>query len=108
MDAGASDKWSNSPDQEAWQTLVKASEGAAAESYRARLTEHLGHLMCRPRFADGAVAAGIARRAMRPGFKGDTPALYERLNAFSCPASKTVGPAIMRDLGASADAAKAQ
>ncbi len=50
-------------------------------------------LMCRPRYASGAVAAGVARRAMADGFKGDMPAIYDKLRAPDCPASAAIEPA---------------
>ena len=63
--------WSASADGQAWGALLRASEAAMADGYRTRLAEHLGRLACRSRFADGAVAAGVARRASGPSFKGD-------------------------------------
>ena len=74
-----------------------------AEGYRLRLTDFLSRLMCRSRFANGAVATGVARRSMAQGFKGDMPAIHDRLKAADCPASATVGPRMMRELGAAAD-----
>jgi hypothetical protein len=64
--------------------------------------------MCRPRYAGGAVAAGVARRAMADGFKGDMPAIYDRLRAPDCAASSTVGARLLRDLATAADAARGQ
>jgi hypothetical protein len=52
------------------------------------------------------VAAGIARRAGAPGFKGDAAALYDRIKGAECPASASIPPSIMRDLAAAADAAR--
>ncbi|MET0194226.1 MAG: hypothetical protein ABW200_12755, partial [Hyphomicrobiaceae bacterium] len=83
-------------------------EAAMAEGYRLRLTDFLSRLMCRSRFANGAVATGVARRSMGQGFKGDMPAIYDRLKAADCPASATVGPRMMRELGAAADLARGQ
>ena len=40
---------------------------------------------------------------MAQGFKGDMPAIHDRLKAADCPASATVGPRMMRELGAAAD-----
>jgi hypothetical protein len=65
-------------------------------------------LMCRSRFANGAVATGVARRAMAPGFKGDMPAIHDKLKAADCPASAAISPRVMRDLAVAADAAKGQ
>ena len=92
----------------AWQGLAKASETAIADGYKGRLTEYLARLMCRPRFADGAVAAGVARRAMAPGFKGDMPALYDRLRGTDCAATAAMSPRLLRELATAADAARGQ
>src|SRR5262249_2539758 len=63
-DGAQNGAWASSPDQQLWQALAKAAEGTGADDYRGRLTEYLARLVCRARFADGAVAAGVARRAM--------------------------------------------
>jgi hypothetical protein len=74
-----------------------------AEGFRARLGEHLGRLACRPRHADGAVAAGVVRRALGPGFKGEPGAVAERLRAAECPAGKAVPPVALLELAAEAE-----
>ena len=79
-----------------------------AEGYRARLTDYLSKLMCRSRFASAAVATGVARRAMTPGFKGDMPAIYDRLRAPDCPAGPAMSQRVMRELAAAADLARGQ
>jgi hypothetical protein len=108
-DTGQNATWAGSPERDLWQGFAKSSgDAAAADDYRTRLTEVLARLACRPRFADGAVAAGIARRSMAQGFKGDMPALYDKLRSPDCLASAAIGPALMRELAAAADAARAQ
>ncbi len=107
-DAGPNGTWSGSPEALAWNSLARVSEAGMADGYRARLTEQLARLICRARFGDGAVAAGIARRAGAPGFKGDAAALYDRVKGPDCPASATIPPQIVRDLAAAADAARGQ
>jgi uncharacterized protein YjbI with pentapeptide repeats len=107
-DAGPNSAWSGSPEALAWNSLARVSEAGMADGYRARITEQLARLICRPRFGDGAVAAGIARRAGEPGFKGDAAALYDRVKGADCPASATISPQIIRDLAAAADAARGQ
>ena len=77
-----------------------------ADGYRARITEQLVRLACRARFAGGAVATGIARRAAGGGFKGDAAGVYDRLKAADCPASTTIPPGALRELAAAADAAR--
>ncbi len=107
-DGAQNGAWNNSPEQQLWQALAKAAEAFGAEDYKGRLTEYLARLACRARFADGAVAAGVARRAMAPGFKGDMPALYVRLKSAECPASASMSPRLMRELAVAADAARGQ
>jgi hypothetical protein len=69
-DAAQNSAWGASPDQQAWQGLAKASDAANGDGYKGRLTEYLARMMCRSRFASGAVAAGVARRAMATSFQG--------------------------------------
>ena len=107
-DAGPNGTWSGSPEALAWNSLARVSEAGMADGYRARITEQLARLVCRPHFGDGAVAAGIARRAGAPGFKGDAAALYDRVKGADCPASATIPPQILRNLAAAADAARGQ
>jgi uncharacterized protein YjbI with pentapeptide repeats len=96
--------WAGSTDGQAWAAHLRASEAAMAEGYRTRLAEHLGRLGCRALFADGAVAAGVARRAAAPSFKGEAAAVYERLKAADCPASKTLPRRLLLDLAAAVEA----
>ena len=107
-DGAQNGAWSNSPEQQLWQALARAAEAFGADDYKGRLTEYLARLVCRARFADGAVAAGVARRAMAPGFKGDMPAFYVRLKSAECAASASVSPRLMRELATAADAARGQ
>lgn len=108
-DASQNVGWGASSEQQLWQGYARsAAEMTAAETYRARLTDALARLMCRPRFASGAVASGIARRAMAQGFKGDMPGVYDKLRAADCPASASVAPRLLRDLAAAADAVRGQ
>ena len=107
-DAGPNSAWSGSPEALAWNSLARVSEAGMADGYRARITEQLARLICRARFGNGAVAAGIARRAGEPGFKGDAAALYDRVKSPDCPASATIPLQIIRDLAAAADSARGQ
>jgi uncharacterized protein YjbI with pentapeptide repeats len=108
LDVAQNARWGSSSDQQQWFNFARSSEAAMAEGYRLRLTDFLSRLMCRSRFANGAVATGVARRSMGQGFKGDMPAIYDRLKAADCPASATMGPRMMRELGAAADLARGQ
>jgi len=106
-DAGQNSGWASSAEQQTWRGLANTA-AAGADGYKGRLTDFLARLMCRPRFASGAVATGVARRAMAQGFKGDIPAIYDKLKAFDCPASVAMSPRMMRELATAADAAKTQ
>ena len=106
MNVAESRRWAGSNDLQAWQSLVTASIGGQSDGYRMRLTEYLGKAMCRPRWSNGSVATGIARRAQGQTFRGDLIALHDRLKADACPASKTVPKRVMRDLSSAADFAR--
>jgi uncharacterized protein YjbI with pentapeptide repeats len=106
LDEAQAATWA-SPDQQTWSSLAKASEGAG-DGYKTRLTEYLAGLMCKPRWANGSVATGIARRAQGMGFKGDVAGLYDRLKGADCPPGRAVPAAVMSGLGAAADAARGQ
>src|SRR5262249_30428070 len=86
-DGAQSAAWANSAEQQLWQGLIQASQ-AAAEGYKGRLTDYLVRLLCSSRFADGAVAMGVARRALEPAFKGDVSAIYNKLKGTDCPAAR--------------------
>jgi hypothetical protein len=105
-DAGPNGVWAASADGQAWTSLAKGSEAAMADGYRVRLTEELARLACRAPFAGGAVATGIARRAVAAGFKGDSGMLYDRLKAPDCVAAQAVSAAVLRELAAAAEAAR--
>jgi uncharacterized protein YjbI with pentapeptide repeats len=108
LDTGENARWTDSADQQVWQGFARASDAANADGYKARLTDYLVRLMCRPRFANASVATGVVRRALAQGFKGDTPAIHDKLKAADCPASSAMNARVMRDLAAAADAAKGQ
>jgi uncharacterized protein YjbI with pentapeptide repeats len=104
-DAAESAAWGSSPDLQLWQGISRNGE-AVGDAYKARLGDFLARLMCRARFANGAVATGIARRALAPGFKGDPGVIRERLKSQDCAASATLNPKVLRDLANATDAGK--
>ncbi len=106
-DAGERAKWGSSPANGRWQAMANAAATAVATpGYRTKLTDALVKLACKPRWSAGHVATGLARRAIAPQFRGDLVALYDRLRADDCPASKTIGQRAMKDLAAAADQAR--
>ena len=107
---GASDgrAWAASAEHQAWQGLLKPREPIDADQYKSRLTGYLVRLMCQSRWADGAVAAGIAKRAMAPGFKGDLAAIHARLRSADCSASHRISPRLMHSLEVAVELGSAQ
>ena len=70
---------------------------------RARLTRHLAELACQARAADGAVATGITRRALGPGFNGDPGALLDHLRRPECVGGRAVPAALLDRLAGAVD-----
>jgi uncharacterized protein YjbI with pentapeptide repeats len=105
-DLGEAAKWSGSADYGLWQGLVAAGAQTYPDLYRPRITDYLLRLLCRPRWSNGSVATGLARRAQRAEFQGDLTAIYDRLVDTSCPSSKTVAPKTLKDLSTAADIAR--
>lgn len=119
LDLTASQSWAGTPAHARWtgfaaspasaaSTAAPAAPAVPADAFGARLTDYLGSLMCRPRWSNGAVATGVARRAQLPQFRGDLVALHDRLKAEACPASKAVLPRVMQSLAAAADVARSR
>ncbi|HEU0059423.1 MAG TPA: pentapeptide repeat-containing protein, partial [Hyphomicrobiaceae bacterium] len=100
--------WAASAEQQAWQDLLKPREATDADQYKSRLTGYLIRLMCQSRWADGAVAAGIAKRAMAPGFKGDLAAIHARLRSADCSASHRISRRLMHALDVAVEVGSAQ
>lgn len=107
LDPQANARWATTPDAQRWRTLVAESAARAAQpSYGDDLTEFLALAMCRPRWSQGVLATGVARRAQTSGFRGDLVGVYERLKSGECAAGKAVPEKVMRSLTAAADAAR--
>jgi uncharacterized protein YjbI with pentapeptide repeats len=105
--AGDDGSWVSSQEGQAWSALMRASEAAARQDdYKARLSIHLARLACRAGLRDGAVAAGVARRAVSGGFKGDVGYIHERLRSGECAAATAVPPPLLAALAAAAEAAR--
>ncbi len=96
-------KWLGSADQGRWQALSAAGSGALNDSYKLRITDYLGALACKARWNAGHVATGIAKRAQGQQFRGDMPALYDRIRARECPAADNIGRKALRDLASAVD-----
>jgi uncharacterized protein YjbI with pentapeptide repeats len=98
--------WTGTIDQQRWQSWVGASPVPPALNYKVDLTNYLTKLMCSARWSNGAVATGIARRAVTAQFRGDVVAVYDNLKASSCPAATQAPPKVMKDLSAAAETAR--
>jgi hypothetical protein len=106
FDSAQNTAWTQSPELAAWQGIVASSTQPSIEFYKPRLTDYLVRLQCKPRWSNGSVATGIARRAQAQQFRGDLVVIYDNLKAEVCPASKTVLPKALKDLSAAADLAR--
>jgi uncharacterized protein YjbI with pentapeptide repeats len=96
-------KWLGSPEQGRWQAMATASTPALTDAYKLRLTDYLGSLACKARWSSGHVATGIAKRAQGQQFRGDMPAIYDRIRAKDCPAADNIGKKALRDLASAVD-----
>lgn len=103
-DPAANERWTGSQDFNAWRTaMAQYVVGPADTGFTAQLTEFLAQEMCRPRWATGSVATGIARRAQSNLFQGDAAAIQLRLSDTTCAAANSVSPRVMQELTAATD-----
>jgi uncharacterized protein YjbI with pentapeptide repeats len=105
FDAPTVQGWTSSAQAQQWQSLT-ASSTASAFDYQDKLTEYLMKLMCKVRWANGAVATGLARRAKTEGFRGQMVLLYDRSRMDDCSSSKTIDPDVLREFGVAVDTAR--
>jgi uncharacterized protein YjbI with pentapeptide repeats len=99
--------WSSSSEAQKWAQMQAASK-ASADTFKQTLSEQLSRLACRATFANGAVAIGVAKRAMRPTFKGDMSAISARIRGADCPASRAIPQKFLTEFGLAADIARGQ
>lgn len=88
-----------------WQSYVTITQSVPQDTYSKELTEHLMSLMCRSRFANGSVAAGVARRAQGAMFRGSLPAIFDRLRGKECGPAAALPPRLLQRLATAVDAA---
>ncbi len=103
MTLAEAQKWAATADAQKWQALSAASGSVATDAYKGQITEFLARLMCKARWSNGAVATGIAKRALGQAFRGDVAIIYDRLKTKECAASETVARKSFRDLAAQVD-----
>ncbi|MEQ1578900.1 MAG: pentapeptide repeat-containing protein [Hyphomicrobium sp.] len=106
LDPAQTAGWNSNPDLARWQGMAQQTQTVLPDQFKVNLTEYLGKLMCRPRWSNGAIATGVARRAQTPQFKGDIVGLHDRLKDPSCQASGNVPAKVLKDFGAAADTAR--
>jgi uncharacterized protein YjbI with pentapeptide repeats len=99
--------WPSSTEGAKWAQLQTQST-ASADGFRQRLTDQMVRLACRAANANAAVAVGLAKRSLRPGFKGDLPAFYQRVRGAECPASRNIPTRFLADYGQAVDIARGQ
>lgn len=100
-----SGRWGNTPERQIWQSYATMTQTAQQESYTKDLTEHLMNLMCKSRYSNGAIATGVAQRAQGAMFRGNLPAIYDRLRTRDCPAAANMSPRLMQRLSTTVDLA---
>lgn len=105
FNSAESERWGRTGERQVWQSYLTITQSAPQESYAKDLTEHLMGLMCRSRFANGSVAAGVARRAQGATFRGSLPAVYDRLRGKDCAPAVGLSPRLMQRLAVAVDAA---
>lgn len=104
LDPKAAQAWGSSEDLARWRSMLETSAiGATDVAFSTQLTEYLAQAMCRPRWLQGSVATGIARRAQSDLFRGNVGMIHERLTSDSCPAGPAVASRVMQDLTAAVD-----
>jgi len=108
MAAEARRVWVSNPNdhRQVWTAMIQASTAGMGDGYKQRLTDYLAGLACRSRWQNGSVATGIAKRALGIEFRGDLTALYERLIADTCPASKSIPRRTLRSMATAVELAK--
>lgn len=109
LDSASAVRWAKTPDEKRWQDLLADSTSRAAQpTYNVELTEFLANAMCRPRWSQGALATGVARRAQQTVFRGDMGALFDRMHAPDCVSAKAVSDKVMRSLTNAVDIARSR
>jgi uncharacterized protein YjbI with pentapeptide repeats len=100
-----SERWGRASERQIWQSYMTITQSVPQDTFGKDLTEHLMSLMCRSRFANGSVAAGVARRAQGATFRGSLPAIYDRLRGKECAPATGLPPRLMQRLATAVDAA---
>ena len=100
-----SGRWSKASEHQIWQSYITIAQSAPQDTYAKDLTDHLTSLMCKARFANGSVAAGVARRAQGAMFRGSLVGIYDRLRGRDCAPAAGLSPRLIQRLSAAIDSA---
>jgi uncharacterized protein YjbI with pentapeptide repeats len=84
MNPKRSEAWRNSNNAHIWSSLRTIERPGVIASYGAELTQHLTRITCRAKWPNGAVADGIARRALNSNFVADVRQFYASVSDSSC------------------------
>ena len=79
LDVKQSVAWTDTGNAQTWRALQTIVRPGVVGDYSAELTQHLVAMACRTRWSNGAVAEGVARRALNGPFQGDLTALVANL-----------------------------
>ncbi len=88
-------EWANSTDAERWRDYQVINGGT---QNAANLSRNLVSLGCQVRWSDGAVASGLAQRALTRAFKGNVDTIYRGFRSERCSASGTIGTPLLMAL----------
>jgi hypothetical protein len=109
IDVPKSEAWGETEDARFWRSLETIGRPGVAGDYATELTAYLETLACQGRWSDGAVAEGIARRAISERFTGNVARLQQRLLAGEgCVGGAGLSPAMQASLQAAVLEAEAQ
>jgi uncharacterized protein YjbI with pentapeptide repeats len=103
MNIAESKRWAVAAEQQRWQSFVSQSRPALGETYGRDLSDHLNQMVCKQRWSSGGVATGVARRALGAQFRGNINAVYDRLRAEDCAATKAVPRRLMQSLSSAVE-----
>ncbi len=105
FNSAESSRWGNTPERQIWQSYATITQAVSQETYAKDLTDHLSALMCKSRYSNGSIAVGVAQRAQGAMFRGNLPAIYDRLRNRDCPATANMSPRLMQRLATTVDQA---
>ena len=76
--------WKDTNNAHVWNSLKILERPGVVAEFGPELTSHLVSISCRARWSNGAVAEGVARRALNSRFEADFKVLYDGLARPKC------------------------